>query len=125
IIMYLRRVFFSRLAVDANIGILAHELRTTQPLHIDAEFDVIIRQPVNDHDIRSVLDYRQLRDTIIAECTRGHVNLIETLCEKVGLRLLADFSDIQAVKLRISKPTVFSDCAAVGVEVTMDRNTTL
>ena len=120
--MYTRRIFFSRLAVDAKIGILAHELRSTQPLHIDADFDVQIRERVNDHDIRSVLDYRQLRDTIIAESTRGHVNLLETLCEQIGLRLLADFQDIQSLRLRISKPTVFSDCAAVGVEVIMDRS---
>jgi len=116
-----RRIIFSRLALDARIGILEHERRATQPLHVDAEIDVDITRPVDDHDIHSVLDYRRLREAIVAECTHSHVNLIETLTEQVAARLLADFKEIRTVKLRISKPMAFSDCAAVGVEVVVGR----
>lgn len=116
-----RRIFFSRLALDARIGILEHERRATQPLHVDAEIDVDVRQTVDDHDINSVLDYRHLREAIVNECTQAHVNLIETLAEQVAARLLADFEDIRAVRLRISKPMAFSDCAAVGIEVSVSR----
>ena len=116
-----RRIVFSRLALDARIGILEHERRATQPLHIDAEIDVDIRHTVDDHDIHSVLDYRALREAIVQECTHTHVNLIETLTEQVAARLLADFEDIRAIRLRISKPMAFSDCAAVGVEIHITR----
>jgi len=116
-----RRIIFTRLALDAHIGILEHELRATQPLHIDADIDVTVHTPVNDHDIASVLDYRQLRDAIVEECTQAHVHLIETLIEQVARRLLADFADIRALRLRISKPTAFSDCAAVAVEIGVVR----
>ena len=116
-----RRIIFSRLALDARIGILEHERRATQPLHIDAEIDVDIRRAVDDHDIHSVLDYRELRDAIVAECTHAHVNLIETLTEQVANRLMHDFADIRAVRIRISKPMAFSDCAAVAVEVHVAR----
>ena len=119
--MATRRIIFSRLALDARIGILEHELRATQPVHIDAEIDVDIQRQVDDMDIHSVLDYRALRDTIVQECTRKHVHLIETLVEQVANRLLADFADIRAVRLRISKPMAFSDCAAVGVETYIAR----
>lgn len=117
-----RRIFFSQLALDARIGILEHELRTTQPLHIDAEFDVAITQTVNDQDIQSVLDYRLLRQAIVDECTRAHVNLLETLSERVVERIFRDFPDIHAAHIRISKPSAFSDCAAVGIEITRDRS---
>jgi dihydroneopterin aldolase len=116
-----RRIILSGLALDARIGILEHELRATQPLHIDAEFDINIVQPVNDHDIRSVLDYRRLRDAIVDECTRARVNLLENLSEQVATRLLAEFGDIQSLRLRISKPMAFSDCTAVGVELQISR----
>lgn len=116
-----RRIVFSRLALDARIGILEHERRATQPLHIDAEIDVDIQRQVDDQDILSVLDYRHLRDAIVAECTHSHVNLIETLVDQVGARLLADFAEIRAVRVRISKPMAFSDCAAVGVEIYVER----
>ena len=116
-----RRIFFSQLALDARIGILEHELRATQPLHIDAEFDVDIAREVHDQNIQTVLDYRLLRNAIVEECTRTHVNLLETLCERVVDRLLREFSEITLVKIRISKPLAFSDCAAVGIELQRAR----
>ena len=119
--MPIRRIIFSRLALDARIGILEHELRATQPLHIDADIDVNILRPVDDHDIGSVLDYRHLREAIVDECTRTHVHLIESLTEQVAQRLMHQFDDIVAVRIRISKPMAFSDCAAVAVEVTASR----
>jgi len=119
--MATRRIIISGLALDARIGILEHERRATQPLHIDAEFDVDIRRAVDDHDIHSVLDYRRLREAIVEECTQAHVNLIETLTEQVANRLLADFPDVRSLRLRISKPMAFSDCTAVGVEIQTSR----
>jgi dihydroneopterin aldolase len=119
--MATRRIFLSGLALDARIGILEHERRATQPLHIDAEFDVDITRSVDDHDIHSVLDYRHLREAIVEQCTKAHVNLIETLVEQVAQRLLDDFPDIRSVRLRISKPMAFSDCQAVGVETQISR----
>lgn len=116
-----RRIIFSRLALDARIGILEHERRATQPLHVDAEIDVDITRDVDDHDIHSVLDYRALREAIVAVCTHSHVNLIETLTEQVAERLMNDFNEIRAVRIRISKPMAFSDCAAVGVEIFTTR----
>jgi len=119
--MSTRRIVFTRLALDARIGILEHERRATQPLHIDAEIDVNITRTVDDHDIHSVLDYRHIRDAIVEECTQAHVNLIETLTEQVAHRLMQDFADIVGVKIRISKPMAFSDCAAVAVEIYVER----
>lgn len=116
-----RRIIFSRLALDARIGILEHERRATQPLHVDAEIDVDITRDVDDHDIQSVLDYRALREVIVAVCTHSHVNLIETLTEQVAERLMSEFKEIRAVRVRISKPMAFSDCAAVGVEIFTSR----
>lgn len=116
-----RRIFFTQLALDARIGILEHELRATQPLHIDAEFDVDVSHEVHDQDIHTVLDYRQLRSAIVDECTRAHVNLLETLSERVVDRILAEFAEVIFVKIRISKPSAFSDCAAVGIELQRSR----
>jgi len=119
--MSTRRIFFTRLALDARIGILEHERRATQPLHIDADIDVDVSRSVDDNDIHSVLDYRRLREAIVEECTQAHVHLIETLIERAAARLLRDFAEIRSVRLRVSKPMAFSDCAAVGVEIAVER----
>jgi dihydroneopterin aldolase len=68
-----------------------------------------------------VLDYRLLRGAIVDECTRTHVNLLETLIDRVADRLLREFPDVLRLKLRISKPSAFSDCAAVGIEIERAR----
>lgn len=116
-----RRIFFQQLALDARIGILEHELRATQPLHIDAEFDVDIQEEVDDNRLQSVLDYRLLRKTLVDECTREHVHLLETLSERLVQRIFTDFPDVRLVKIRVSKPLAFSDCAAVGIELQRSR----
>ena len=119
--MLTRRIIFEQLALDARIGILEHELRATQPLHIDAEFDVEVSQEVHDHDIETVLDYRDLRSAIVDECTHKHVHLLETLAERLVARIFREFADVRQVRIRVSKPLAFSDCAAVGIELQRSR----
>ena len=120
--MATRRIIFEQLALDARIGILEHELRATQPIHVDAEFDVDVAQLVCDTDIHTVLDYRQLRAAIVDECTRRHVHLLETLTEQIVERIFREFPDVRTMRIRVSKPLAFSDCAAVGIEVQRSRN---
>lgn len=117
----LRRIFFEKLIVNARIGILEHELRATQPIYIDAEFDTVVTQPSNDNQIDSVLDYRQLRQTILDCCLQQHVNLLETLIEKTAQTILQKFPAVVRVHLRISKPKAFTDCDAVGIEIELQR----
>lgn len=116
-----RRIFFEKLTVGARIGILEHELRATQPIYIDAEFDTVVDQPSDDNHIETVLDYRQLRQTILDCCLAQHVNLLETLIEHTAHTLLAQFPSVIRVRLRISKPEAFADCDAVGIEIELHR----
>ena len=119
--MSTRRIIFQQLALDARIGILEHELRATQPLHIDAEFEVDIAQEVRDDDIHTVLDYRRLRNALVDECTHRHVHLLETLVEQLVERVFGEFPEVRELRIRVSKPLAFSDCAAVGIEVQRNR----
>lgn len=119
--MPIRRIFFNRLAVDSQIGILDHERGATQPLHVDAEFEVETLPPNGADDIHDVLDYRRLRETIVEECSGTHVNLLETLCDRLAARLLRDFPQVRTVRLRIGKPMAFADCASVGIEINVTR----
>jgi dihydroneopterin aldolase len=122
-IMTTRRIIFSRIRLDAFIGILEHERLATQPIHVDAEIDVDVTQNVDDNDIGTVLDYRALHDAIVEECTRCHVNLLETLTEQVANRLLALFAETRSVKVRITKPSAFADSVGVAIEVLVNRAT--
>lgn len=119
--MTTRTIFFRDLVVQARIGILDHEKRAAQPLHINAEFEVIAQQAADDSDVSSVLDYRLLREAMLAECTRGHVNLLETLIERMAARIFNEFADIRWLQISLGKPTVFADCRAVGITIARER----
>ena len=98
------------LRFNANLGILEHEKSTPQPIQVDAEL-YLGQQPVlpQDDDIHHVLDYRKVRSIIIDECTKEHVNLLETLIGRLAHRLLS-LPQVLGVRVRIAKLEIFDDC---------------
>lgn len=119
--MNTRRIILEQLTVQASIGILDHERAARQPLILNAEFDTLIAPVESDTDIATVLDYRALRNALIEECTQRHINLLETLVNNILARILRDFSSVRHVKIRVSKPLAFEDCAAVSIEQARSR----
>jgi 7,8-dihydroneopterin aldolase/epimerase/oxygenase len=105
------------LRFDANLGILAHEKTSPQPIMVDAELN-LGPQPLmpHDDDIGHVLDYRKVRKIIIDECTAEHVNLLESLIGKLAHRLM-QLPGVLGVRVRIVKLEIFDDCeVAIRVE---------
>src|SRR5699024_3749047 len=91
------------------------------PLHINAEFEVIAQHAADDNDVHSVLDYRLLREAMLTECTHSHVNLLETLIERMATRIFNEFAEVQRLQISLGKPTVFADCSAVGITIARER----
>jgi dihydroneopterin aldolase len=105
------------LRFEANLGILESELLAPQPIQVDAELH-LGAQPLlpEDDDINHVLDYRKVRQIIIAECTAEHVNLLESLIGKLANRLL-QLPGVLGVRVKIAKLKIFDDCeVAIRVE---------
>jgi dihydroneopterin aldolase len=105
------------LRFDANLGILEHEKTAPQPIQVDAELN-LGPQPLlpMDDDIGHVLDYRKVRQIIINECTREHVNLLESLIGKLAHRLML-LPGVLGVRVKIAKLEIFDDCeVAIRVE---------
>jgi 7,8-dihydroneopterin aldolase/epimerase/oxygenase len=98
------------LRFNANLGILANELTSPQPIMVDAELNMG-SQPLMPHDdeILNVLDYRKVRTIIIEDCTAVHVNLLETLIGKLCLRLM-ELPGVLGVRVKIAKLEIFEDC---------------
>ena len=105
------------LRFDASKGILDQEKTAPQPILVDAELN-LGPQPLlpRDDDIMHVLDYRKVRKIIIDECTAVHVNLLESLIGKLGLRLM-QLPGVVGVRVKIAKLEIFDDCeVAIRVE---------
>ena len=105
------------LRFEASLGILESELLAPQPIQVDAELH-LGAQPLlpKDDDINHVLDYRKVRQIIIAECTAEHVNLLESLIGKLANRLL-QLPGVVGVRIKVTKLEIFPDCqVAISAE---------
>ena len=113
----LQTLTLTGLRFDANLGILAHEKSSTQPIQVDAELSLGAQLLTpHDDDIHHVLDYRKVRQIIIDECTAEHVNLLESLIGKLSLRLM-QLPGVRGVRVKIAKLEIFDDCeVAIRIE---------
>ena len=116
----MRRVFVRDLEIIASVGVLEHEKRYEQRISISA--DLFVR---DDYDgvsdrLADVVDYSSVVDGIVRLVQREHVNLIETLAERIAAHCLTD-DRIEQVRVRIEKPDAMSSCRAVGIEIERRR----
>jgi 7,8-dihydroneopterin aldolase/epimerase/oxygenase len=67
-----------------------------------------------------VLDYGKVMDDIITLAQSEHVNLNETLAERIAQKCLAD-RRVERVRVSIAKPDVTRSCKSVGIEIERSR----
>lgn len=112
-----RRIFLRNHVVPVRIG--AHDFEKTQAQRVVFNVELFVPYEVSTpqaDDLAEVVDYDFVRELIAARIAQGHVELQETLCDDLAAQLLAH-PRVQAVRLSSSKPDVYPDCEAVGVEV--------
>lgn len=112
-----RRLFLSNYEVNINIGVHAHEKTGEQRvlINVDLYIPLALSTPSGDL-LDEVVDYDFMRETITRRTAQGHIHLQETLCDDVAREMLAH-PKVRAVRVSTSKPDVYPDCDAVGVEV--------
>jgi len=121
LLSHCRRLFVKDLEVLARIGIHDFELLAAQRLLIDVDLYVSLQatSPKSD-SIEEVVDYDFIRQVVLARIQKGHIHLQETLCDELASQFLQN-PKVLAVQLSTRKTDVYSDCAAVGVEIYKSR----
>ena len=112
----LRRVFVHDLEIVASIGVYEHEKRYEQRVLISV--DLWVR---DDYDgvsdrLADVVDYAKVMDDIIRLAQAEHVQLNETLAERIAQNCLVD-KRVEGVRVRVAKPDVTHSCKSVGIEI--------
>src|SRR5262249_30236325 len=107
----LRRLFVQDLEIVASIGVYQHEKRYEQRVLISA--DLWVR---DDYDgvsdrLADVVDYGKVVEDIIMLAQSEHVNLNETLAERIARQCLSD-PRVEGVRVQIAKPDVARSCKA-------------
>jgi dihydroneopterin aldolase len=116
----LRRVLIRDMVVPAEIGAFRHERGIRQRVRINVELLAEEDARPIDDDLRNVVDYDEIVRGIRALIRAGHLNLVETLAERIATLCFADWR-VRSAKVRIEKLDVYDDVAAVGVEIERRR----
>ena len=115
-----RRVFIRDLELTAKIGVHRNERRRPQAVRINIELTVAESGTPTDDRLDSVVDYEAVVDGVKEITDAGHINLVETLAERIANLCLED-PRVLAARVRVEKPNVLANAASVGVEIDRRR----
>ncbi len=115
----LDRIFVRDLILDCAIGVYPEEQNVTQKVGFSIEACVDHTVASRHDEIAEVPSYDDLVKAVKSIVGSGHINLVETLAERIAEQCLTD-ERIVSVRVRIDK--LERGPAAVGVEIVRPRS---
>jgi dihydroneopterin aldolase len=112
----IRHVFVRDLELNANIGVYHREKGQLQPVRINVDLTVEEADGDVGDRLENVVDYGAVVDGIKAILAGGHLNLVETLAERVAAFCLED-ARVRVARVRIEKLKIIAEAQSVGVEI--------
>lgn len=110
-------VFVRGLEVEAGIGVYDHEHGRLQRLIIDV---TLALSPAPIERLGDTINYETVAEAARAIVADGHVGLVETFAERLGLAMLDD-SRVRRCTVRIEKPGALGGDAVPGCELVLAR----
>ena len=108
------------LVLPCSIGVHEHERHDTQRVRINLRVEVTDDERPIDDSIANVVSYETIVDGIRAIVAGGHINLVETLADRIVALCLAN-RRVSSVRVRVEKLDLYPDAGGVGVEVERSR----
>ncbi|MFN3076044.1 MAG: dihydroneopterin aldolase [Alphaproteobacteria bacterium] len=112
----LRHVFVRDMVLTGSIGVHPHERETRQRIRLNLDLAVREGTEPMDDELASVVCYEDIVRKVRGVVGAGHINLVETLAERVAEVCLRD-PRVCSVRVRAEKLDVFPDVGSVGVEI--------
>ena len=111
----IRHLFVHDLVLACRIGVHAHERDRPQRVRLNLDLAVAeTDQP--PRRLADVVDYAALVERVRGALSEGHVELVETLAERVAALCLED-PRVRSARVRVEKLEAVADAAVVGVEI--------
>ena len=111
------------LQLDMLIGVYDHEKQNRQPvvINVRATCDSPPKMDKGDADDYSAVPcYKTMVDDITAMTQNGHIELVETLCQKIATLCFRD-NRVQSVWVKVEKPNAIPHTNTVGVEMAFTK----
>jgi len=110
-----RHIFVRDYVTEAEIGVWEHEKDTHQQVRISVDLSVQEDSAHNDQ-LGKVVCYNDIVINIQKIIAGGHINLVETLAEKIAEMALLDGRVIGA-RVKVEKLEAVPNAESVGVEI--------
>lgn len=117
----LYRILVRDLLVMCSIGIHEHEKLAPQRVRINIDIAAFEQAGPLSDNIANVVSYEDVIDGVKSLLAGGHINLVETMAEKIAALCLED-ERVDSVRIRVEKPDVYAEAASVGIEIERRRD---
>jgi len=114
------RVFVRDLVVPCSLGIYPREKGLRRRVRVNAELAVDQPIPRND-EFADVVNYETIVAGVKAIAEAGHINLVETLADRIAVMCLAD-RRVTSVRIVVEKLDVYPEAESVGVVLERRRS---
>ena len=114
-----RHVFIRNLEVLAHIGVYGHEQGKLQPVRINVDLAVEDIVAIEDK-LDRVVDYGAIAGRIRGIIDSGHINLAETLAERIVQACFED-ARVKTARVRVEKLHALPGAESGGVEIERTR----
>lgn len=110
-----RHVFIRNLEVLAHIGVYGHEQGKAQPVRINVDLAVEDVVAIEDR-LERVVNYGEIDAKIRGIIAGGHINLAETLAERIAQACFDD-ARVKTARVRVEKLHALPGAESGGVEI--------
>ena len=118
---YEKKVLIKELIQGLKLGYFDFEKEKPQKVKFNLEVNYQDKQPSNDKDIKSIVNYAKIVKLIKKLVKNKHYNFLETLAEDVFDELFKD-KRIDKITLQIEKLEIMKDCSSVGIQISKKRS---
>ena len=112
----IRHVFIRDFVTEAFIGAYSHEIEGKQKIRINVDLSVAETTRGHGDELANVVCYDEVISGIRALLKAGHINLVETLAERIADLALLDRRIVSA-RVRVEKLDAIEEAVSVGVEI--------
>ena len=118
---YEKKILIKDLTLDLQLGYYDFEKGKKQKVKFNLEVGYQDKNPTNDKDIKSIVNYSKIVKLIEKLVKNKHYNFLETLAEDVFDELFAD-KRIDKIILQIEKLEILKQCTSVGIQISKKRS---
>ena len=118
---YEKKILIKNLTLDLKLGYYDFEKNKPQKVKFTLEIDYRDKNPTNDKDLKSIVNYDKIVKLIKKLVKNKHYNFLETLAEDVFDELFKD-KRIDKINLQIEKLEIMKDCSSVGIQISKKRS---